>query len=156
MKKFIIILFSFFTLIFVSGCNKNQNYIFENGVYTTINGIEIPEEKFKELSSGYIDFEVKNMIQERFNELLGEMSREDFDEIIENTEIVDFKDDVYVNKKNVKITKQDFNNLRKYYKFNEINNMTQDDLDNAFNDIYCIKGYDESHNLIRVPIEECE
>lgn len=102
MKKFIIILFSFFTLIFVSGCNKNQNYIFENGVYTTINGIEIPEEKFKELSSGYIDFEVKNMIQERFNELLGEMSREDFDEIIENTEIVDFKDDVYVNKKMLK------------------------------------------------------
>ena len=49
--------------------------------------------------------------------------------------IIDFKDNYYTNNKNVRISKDDYEKLSQFYSTKKIANMTEDDLNKAYDEI---------------------
>jgi hypothetical protein len=65
------------------------------------------------------------------------------------------KKDYIVNNYGIKITQTELNKLRSYYSMTEIENMTQEKLDKAWDGIYCVTGKDKDGNPIKSDPENC-
>lgn len=48
---------------------------------------------------------------------------------------LNFENGYYINKNNIRIEKENFEHLKNFYSIDEINNMTQDDINNAYKKI---------------------